>query len=242
MAGEVAIAAAARRRKRSEDNKLGQRSTSSPLAGFVHDARAVNLRTSWLISVAAVALVGPVTEPVLAQTATSPPAFSRLTIRAGALWQTTDSRLADLYKPSTGYSGEVSMPFDVGEFALAVERATFTGQEPSPHPDFDGTVGMLKWRMPLPSVGPFTLALGAHTGAMQFSFQDTVIAPGLRKEMELLFGVNAAGSVRLPANFSAFVMGEYTHVHLHVPVHLAPLSAGIGYTLTTPGWLKDFLR
>jgi hypothetical protein len=241
MAGEIARRRRTKTRKWFEDNKLGQRSTSSPLADFVHDARAVNLRTSCLVSVAAVVLVGSVTEPVLAQTAASQPAFSRLTIRAGALWQTTDRRLAELYKPSPGYSGELSMPFEVGEFALAVERATFTGQEPSPHPDFHGTVGMLKWRMSLPSVGPVTIALGAQAGAMQFSFQDTVIAPGLRKEMELLFGVNAVGNVRLPANFSAFVTGEYTHVHLHVPVHLAPLSAGIGYTLTTPGWLKDFL-
>lgn len=168
--------------------------------------------------------------------------FSRLTVRAGALWQATDDRFGRLYSPSTGYSVEVSTPFDVGEFALAAERATFTGLAPSPHPDFHGTVGMLKWRAALPALGPLTLALGAHAGAMRFSFQDTAIAPGLRKEMELLFGVNAVGSVRLPANFSAFAMGEYTHVHLHVPVHIMPLSVGVGYSLNTPGWLSDFLR
>ena len=208
----------------------------------MHDGRAVKFRTLLLVSVAAVGLAISAIDPAHAQPPASSPAFSRLTIRAGALWQTTDSRFADLYKPSTGWSGELAMPFDVGEVALALERATFTGQEPSPHPDFHGTVGMLKWRMPLPSVGPFTIAFGAHAGAMRFSFQDTAIAPGLRKEMEMLFGVNASGSVRLPANFSAFVMGEYTHVHLHVPVHLTPLSAGIGYTLAAPGWLRDFLR
>jgi hypothetical protein len=212
------------------------------LAEFVHDGRAVKVRTFPLVPAAALGLALSAIRPAGAQAPASPSAFSRLTISAGALWQRTDSRLADIYKPSTGYSGELAMPFDVGEFALAVERATFTGQAPSPHPDFHGTVGMLKWRVPLPSAGPFTVAIGAHAGAMRFSFQDTVIAPGLRKEMELLFGVNAAGTVRLPANFSAFVMGEYTHVHLHVPVHLTPLSAGIGYTLTTPAWLRDFLQ
>jgi len=168
--------------------------------------------------------------------------FSRLTIRAGALWQTTDSRFARIYSPSAGYSAEISAPFNVGEFALAVERATFTGLAPTPHPDFHGTVGMLKWRMPLPKLGPFIAAVGVHAGAMQFSFQDTVVAPGLRKEMEEVFGVNAMAAVRLPANFSAFAMGEYTHVRLHVPIHIAPLSAGLGYSLNTPGWLRDFLQ
>jgi hypothetical protein len=176
------------------------------------------------------------------QTTQNGTAFSSLTVRAGALWQSTDSRFSKFYAPSTGYSAELGMPFDLGEFALAIERATFTGLEPTPHPDFHGTVGMLKWRLPLPSLGPFTAAIGVHAGAMQFSFQDTAVAPGLQKEMEEVFGVNAVGSLRLPAHFSAFVMGEYTHVYLHVPVHIAPLSAGIGYTTSTPGWLRDFLR
>jgi hypothetical protein len=189
-----------------------------------------------------VATVAAWTAKANGQTSGSPAPFSRVTMRGGVLWQATDGRFAQLYSPNMGYSAELSSPFDVGEFALALERATFTGRAPSSHPAFHGTVGMLKWRMPLPSLGPLTIAAGAHAGAMRFSFQDTVIAPGLRKEMEVLFGVDAIGSVRLPANLSAFVMGEYTHVHLHVPVHLAPVSAGLGYSLTTPGWLRDFLQ
>jgi len=164
-----------------------------------------------------------------------------MTLRAGALWQTADSRFARLYDPRTGYSGELAAPFYVGDLALALERATFTGRSPSPHPDFHGTVGMLKWRMPL-TVGPFTIAAGAHAGAMRFSFQDSTIAPGLRKEIEALFGLNAIATLRLPANFSAFVMSEYTHVWLHVPVHLTPVTAGLGYSVAAPPWLRDFLE
>lgn len=213
------------------------------LAEFVHCRPAVNLgirRAAYIIFSASLATWTAASARGQSSQGGTP--FSRLTIRVGALWQSTDSRFAKLYSPSTGYSAELAMPFNVGEFALAAERATFTGLEPTPHPDFHGTVGMLKWRMPLPNVGPFTVAIGAHAGAMRFSFQDTVIAPGLQKEMELLFGVNAIGSVRLPANFSAFAMGEYTHVHLHVPLHLTPLSVGVGYSLSTPGWLRDFLQ
>jgi hypothetical protein len=214
------------------------------MAGFMHPRPAVPLGIRRAASVLSLVSAFATSNVVAAQdkSPTRSAPFSRLTIRAGALWQTTDDRFGRLYSPSTGYSVEVSMPFDVGEFALAAERATFTGLAPSPHPDFHGTVGMLKWRVALPNVGPLTVALGAHAGAMRFSFQDTVIAPGLRKEMELLFGVNAVGSVRLPANFSAFAMGEYTHVHLHVPVHIMPLSVGVGYSISTPGWLSDFLR
>ena len=206
-------------------------------------AGPVNARAFWTTClVASLAnLAGWTTDAVQGQTTTETAPFSRLTIRVGIAWQSTDDRLGRLYHPSTGYGAEVAAPFDVGEFALALERATFTGLAPSPHPDFHGTGGTLKWRMPV-NVGPLTIAPGAHAGAMRFSFQDTAIAPGLRKEMELLFGVNAIASVRLPANFSAFVSGEYSHVHLHVPVHIASVSGGLGYSLATPGWLRDFLQ
>jgi hypothetical protein len=201
---------------------------------------AVNSRIIRIVSVVASAAAWAT--DAHGQTSGSPTPFSGITVRGGVLWPKTDSRLAQFYRPSTGYSVELSSPFDVGEFALALERATFTGRAPNPHPDFHGTVGMLKWRVRLPNVGPLTISVGAHAGAMRFSFQDAAIAAGLRKEMEVLFGVNAMGNVRLPAHFSAFVMGEYTHVHLHVPVHLAPVSAGLGYSVTTPGWLRDFLQ
>lgn len=203
----------------------------------------MNARAFWITclvaSLATLALW--TTDAVQAQTTATAPPFSQLTVRAGVAWQTTDDRLGRLYHPSTGYAVEVAAPFDVGEFALTVERATFTGLAPSPHPDFHGTVGTLKWRMPV-IFGPLTIAAGPHAGAMRFSFQDTAIAPGLRKEMELLFGVNAIAGVRLPANFSAFVSGAYSHVHLHVPVHVASVIGGVGYSLTTPGWLRDFLQ
>ncbi|HET7374503.1 MAG TPA: hypothetical protein VFJ20_14030, partial [Gemmatimonadaceae bacterium] len=120
-------------------------------------------------------------------------------------------------------------------------RATFTSVG-AVHPDFHGTLGMLAWRYPRRLFGPISAALGAHAGAMQFSFQDTVINAGLRKERELVLGVNGSLEARIVSGLSAFVTGEYSHVRLHVPVHLARLSAGVGYTVPTPVWLRDFLR
>jgi hypothetical protein len=205
------------------------------LADFVHGRATVNVRLSCALTLVALAGAG-------AQTASDGGPFSRATLRAGALRQTVDSRLAQLYKPSTGWAAEVSAPADIGELAVGIERATFQSISATRHPDFHGTVGMLKWRVPLPPVGPFAAAVGAHAGLMQFSFQDTVIAQGLRKEREVLFGVNALGSVRFTSHLSAFVAAEYTHVWLHVPVHLTPISAGVGYTVALPGWMREFLQ
>lgn len=202
-------------------------------------AHNVNVRLCCALAVLAIAPAG-------AQTATDTSSdggpFGRLSFRAGVLRQTVDTRLAQLYRPATGWAVEVSSPADIGELALAVERATFQSVGAERHPDFHGTVGMLKWRMPLPAFGPFTAAVGAHAGLMQFSFQDTAIAAGLQKEREMLFGVNAVGSFRLTRHVSAFVAGEFTHVWLHVPVHLTPVSVGLGYAATTPQWLREFLQ
>lgn len=176
----------------------------------------------------------------LAQTSRPEP-FSQLTFRGGASRFSADSRLRRYYTPETGFLVEASTPFEFGELAVTGERATFTSVG-ALHPDFHGTLGMLAWRYPQRLFGPISAALGAHAGAMQFSFQDTVINAGLRKERELLLGVNGSIEARIVSGLSAFAMGEYSHVRLRVPVHLARLSAGIGYTVPTPVWLRDFLR
>ena len=191
--------------------------------------------TLWTVAVAST-----LSRAALAQTSRPEP-FSRLTIRGGVTRFSVDSRLSRYYSPEAGFIVEASTPFELGELAITAERATFTSVGAA-HPDFHGTLGMLAWRYPRRLFGPISASLGAHAGAMQFSFQDTVINAGLRKERELLLGVDGSLEVRIVSGLSAFVMGEYSHVRLRVPVHLARASAGIGYTVPTPVWLRDFLR
>ena len=170
-----------------------------------------------------------------------PDAFSSLTIDVGATRFWTDARLSRYYAPQTGFVVEASTPFELGELALTGERATFTsiGEE---NPDFHGTLALLAWRYAVPLFGGASARLGAHAGVMQFSFQDTLINAGLRKERELVMGMSGSLQAHVVSRLSAFVMGEYSHVWLHVPVHLARISAGVGYTTPTPGWLRGFLR
>ena len=172
---------------------------------------------------------------------TRPDAFSSLTIDVGATRFWTDSRLSRYYAPQTGFVVEASTPFEIGELALTGERATFTSIG-GVNPDFHATLALLAWRYAMPLFGGASARLGAHAGVMQFSFQDTLINAGLRKERELVTGVSGSLQAHVVSRLSAFVMGEYSHVWLHVPVHLARISAGVGYTTPTPGWLRDFLK
>jgi hypothetical protein len=165
-----------------------------------------------------------------------PDAFSSLTIDVGATRFWTDARLSRYYAPQTGFVVEASTPFELGELALTGERATFTSVGGA-NPDFHGTLALLAWRYAVPLFGGASARLGAHAGVMQFSFQDT-----LRKERELVMGLSGSLQAHVVSRLSAFIMGEYSHVWLHVPVHLARISAGVGYTTPTPGWLRDFLE
>lgn len=179
--------------------------------------------------------------PIVRAQSTQHDAFSSLTIRAGVTRFRGDSRFARYYSPETGFVLEASTPFEFGELALTGERATFTSVG-GVNPAFHGTLALLAWRYPRRLFGPLSARIGANAGVMQFSFQDTIIDPGLRKERELAMGVSGSVEARVAYGVSAFVMGEYSHVWLHVPVHLARLSAGLGYTLETPSWLEDFLK
>lgn len=191
--------------------------------------------TLWTVAVAST-----LAQAALPQTARPEP-FSRVTLRGGVTRFSVDSRLSRYYSPGTGFVVEASTPFELGELAITGERAAFTSVG-AVHPDFHGTLGMLAWRYPRRLFGPISAAMGAHAGAMQFSFQDTVINAGLRKERELLLGVDGSLEARIASGLSAFVMGEYSHVRLRVPVHIARASAGIGYSVPMPAWLRDFLR
>lgn len=170
-----------------------------------------------------------------------PAAFSSLTLRAGATRFSVDSRLSRYYTPKTGFVIEASTPFEFGELALTGERATFTSVG-SVIPDFHGTLALLAWRYPRRLFGPVSGRAGLHAGVMQFSFQDSLINAGLRKERELVMGVNGSLETQVVSHVSAFIMGEYSHVWLHVPVHLARFSGGIGYAASTPAWLRNFLE
>ena len=170
-----------------------------------------------------------------------PKAFSSLSIRAGATWFSVDSRLSRYYAPATGFVVEASTPFSFGELGLTGERATFSSVGGG-NPDFHGTLALLAWRYPQRLFGPLTASLGANTGAMQFSFQDSLVNAGLRKERELVMGASGALEAHVVSRVSVFVMGEYSHVWLHVPVHLARLSAGMTYTAPSPAWLRNFLE
>lgn len=188
-----------------------------------------------------VAVLGLTTRAEARAQAVRPDAFSSLAIRAGVTRFSADSRFSRYYTPETGFVIEASTPFEVGEFALTGERATYTSVG-GVNPDFHGTLALLAWRYPQHLFGPVAARFGAHAGVMQFSFQDTVINAGLRKERELVMGVNGSLEAHVASGFLAFVMGEYSHVWLHVPVHLARLSAGFGYAVESPAWLEHFLK
>lgn len=170
-----------------------------------------------------------------------PKPFSSLSIRAGATWLSADARFSRYYSPETGVILEASTPFAFGELALTGERATFSSVG-GVNPDFHGTLALLAWRYPQRLFGPLTARLGAHSGVMQFSFQDSLINAGLRKERELVMGASGSLEARVVSRVSVFVMGEYSHVWLHVPIHLGRISAGVAYTAASPGWLRSFLE
>ena len=171
-----------------------------------------------------------------------PPAYSAILLRLGGMHQHVDDRLAQYYAPGTGISADVSTPFEVGEVGITLERASYHGVAPGNHPDFHGTSATLHWRAPAVRLGRVSAALGVHSGAMQFSFNDPTVVEGLRAERELIMGVNAIARFDVGRHVSVWGSAEYSHVWLHVPVHLEPLSAGLQYDITTPAWLKGFLE
>lgn len=186
------------------------------------------------------AILVSVATPALGQAPDNVRDFSTLTVRAAAGTQHADERLSRFYTPGTALSLEAATPFQIGELSATFSRAKYESVG-SVRPDFTSLTATLAWRYLLTS-RVADAGLGVHFGTTQFAFRDTVIDPGQRNEREVLMGVNGLLSVRVMSPLSAFVEGSYSHVWLHVPVHVASLTVGLGYSATMPGWLRDFLR
>jgi hypothetical protein len=214
----------------------GGREISCPAAAdFLHLGRPVRI---YRVCTAILGL--SVAASAFGQTPDSVRDFSTLTVRGAAGPQHTDDRLARFYTPGTALSLEAGTPFQIGELSASVARAKYQSVG-SMHPDFTSLTAALGWRYLLTSRA-VDAGLGVHFGAMQFAFRDSVIDPGQRDEREVLMGVNALLSVHVASHVSAIVEGSYSHVWLHVPVHIASLTVGLGYSATMPAWLRDFLR
>jgi hypothetical protein len=151
-----------------------------------------------------------------------------------------DHRLGGIYRAKLGGALELEMPFEGGLLGASVTRVAFAGRRVSPAADFDATLLALDWRIPIRR-GAFRLGVGPRVGNFLMAFDDTIINPGLRDESELFLGVSAAASARLGRGFGVNLTGWYGQVHLHAPLRIASAAAGIEYTMSTPGWLRDLL-
>lgn len=189
-----------------------------------------HLRFLWLLAVA----------PAIAA-AQSPAAYSIVDITASALHSPPRVPFANYYSGGSGYALDLALPLPVGVATLTGASVPYRGMLDS-YRNFNATEALLGWGLALPLHGRLSARAGLRAGEFMMAFDDTVIAPGLRDEKEMMLGVTGEAALRVAGRWSLAAQASWDHVYLHVPTHFLSLQAGLRYTASLPEWVQEALR
>lgn len=179
--------------------------------------------------------------PAAVARAQTPEPYSVAGIGVFALTSPARGPLSEFYTGGSGEGIELSMPLDAGTATLFASRVPYSGKSAT-YRNFTATEALIGWSLQAPLHSRFSAGAGVRAGEFMMAFDDTVIAPGLRDEKELLLGFTADAALRIAGPISLTARGSYDHVYLHVPTHFLSGQAGIRYTLTLPEWLRGVMR
>src|SRR5690348_9061247 len=98
--------------------------------------------------------------------------------------------LSQYYTGGSGAGLELTMPLPVGVASITASQVPYHGKAANFN-DFTATEALVGWSLMVPLTSRFSAGAGVRAGEFMMAFADTVIAPGLRDEKEMLFGFTA---------------------------------------------------
>ena len=152
-----------------------------------------------------------------------------------------DSGYHASWTPGPGLALRASTPFYLGQAHAGLQFALHDGADPLP-----GYLAMLGYggigpRLSLPLGVEVEPALIAGILSMDF-YEDKNIAPAGRRESEFVLGASADLSVPLSARLRAVAGVQAFQVYTNPRFRLGSASAGLRWTMDTPGWLRRELE
>ena len=166
--------------------------------------------------------------------------FSRLRIRGSVVRLPVIGHIGDDWRAQTGAQLEIGSNVGNGELSLAAARIAF---EPTTgKPRFTETVFSLSWLRPVAATPRGELAVGGRLSDVRMDFDDPALVAGLRTEEEVLLAVVARGRLSVGRGFGAFLEMAAGALMLSTRTPTVSVAAGLEHGLSSPSWLRDFLR
>lgn len=191
-------------------------------------------------------------------------AFEQLVVQVGGTANMNRNDFHRFWHPGRGGEATITTPFYFGtvETGLTFHRYAADAADV---PSFDAFQLHLGWGVPLNVTPRFQIYTGFRLGNYYMMFGDAVqngdfdpdtncgrdhekgcgddpTIVGGSSESEFFMGLNTRLHLRATEALSFYLSGHYLHAYTHERLRLAYLSAGLSFTLQTPGWLRALLR
>lgn len=167
-------------------------------------------------------------------------AFSSMTVQVNFASSINSGAFEDYWRHGNGIEGSIETPFYLGLIQGGIHILPYYSLNSS-IPDFYTGLIFLGWGLEFPVLEKLDWYNFARLGNIQMNFNDDTIIAALKTESELCTSIGTRFSYTVAANLSLSVSGNYMVIHTSRPIELTFMSVGLGYSLQTPGWIKNFL-
>jgi hypothetical protein len=183
-------------------------------------------------------LFGMTTQPGRAQQRAEP--FGTVEFRLAGTSNVNRNFLHEFWQPGGGAEATLATPFYFGflELGAAVHRYDAAQDVPG----FGALWLYAGWGLGADVGDHLRLEASGRVGNYHMSFDGGSEFSGVINESELALMGQARVAVRPVGPLSIFVSGSYLQAYTFLRLKLWYVSAGLSYRLTSPDWLKDFLR
>lgn len=183
-------------------------------------------------------LFGMAARTGLAQQRAEP--FGTVELRLAGTSNVNRNFLHEFWQSGRGAEAMLATPFYVGflELGTAVHRYDADQDVPG----FGALWLYAGWGLGTDVGDRIRLEASGRVGNYHMSFDSGSEFSGVINESELALMGQARVAVRPVGPLSVFVSGSYLQAYTFLRLKLWYVSAGLSYRLTSPDWLKDFLK
>lgn len=173
-----------------------------------------------------------------AQTPAAP--FETLSFYSGGLTSFGASPLTDHWNPRYGGEGSVSTPFYWGNAETGLTRFRYDALTREV-PRFTAVFIFIGWGLSVIPIKSITWYNGLRIGNYRMTFDRKELS-GVKNENELAISLRTQLELVVSPEWSLYAAASLNQAYTYIRLRQYFFTFGLTYSVSTPSWLKEFLR
>ena len=167
--------------------------------------------------------------------------LSKLTFRLSGVNNSNRNTFHTFWTPSPGGEIQIGLPFYLGEIQGGSRLFVYDNKFED-LPDFISNFIFLGWGLDLQITNDLNWLNGIRSGVYNMYFDDEDTHVTQRTESELALEIFSRLDYNIYRSLQIHASAGYVRVYTFKRLEFFMLSAGLGYSIETPSWMKDFFE